>query len=136
MMLRDLIIIDPVLEYSSYLGGSEGDQGISVAVDAAGNLYVTGDTISSNFPTTSGAFQTTGSSAVYVTKVDAAGAGLVYSTYLGGSKASVGHGIAVDDAGNAYVTGRTESQDLPTANGFQAAYGGGSGDAFVIKLSP
>ncbi|MCZ6491454.1 MAG: SBBP repeat-containing protein [Acidobacteria bacterium] len=129
------LIIDPVLEYSSYLGGSEGDQGISVAVDAAGNLYVTGDTISSNFPTTSGAFQTTGSSVVYVTKVDAAGSGLVYSTYLGGSKASVGHGIAVDDAGNAYVTGRTESSDFPTARPFQPAYGGGSDDAFITKLN-
>ena len=129
------LIIDPVLEYSSYLGGSEDDQGISVAVDAAGNLYVTGDTGSSNFPTTSGAFQTTGSSAVYVTKVDAAGSGLVYSTYLGGSKASVGHGIAVDAAGNAYVTGRTESSDFPTARPFQAAYGGGSDDAFITKLN-
>ena len=129
------LIIDPVLEYSSYLGGSEGDQGISVAVDAAGNLYVTGDTVSSNFPTTSGAFQTTGSSSVYVTKVNAAGSVLLYSTYLGGSKASVGHGIAVDEAGNAYVTGRTEADDFPTARPFQAAYGGGSDDAFITKLN-
>ena len=129
------LVIDPVLEYSSYLGGSEGDQGISIALDAAGNAYVTGDTGSSNFPVTSGAFQTAGSSSVYVAKVNPAGSVLLYSTYLGGSKASVGHGIAVDDAGNAYVTGRTEAGDFPTASPFQAAYGGGSDDAFIAKLN-
>ena len=129
------LIIDPVLEYSSYLGGSDGDQGISIALDAAGNAYLTGDTVSGNFPTTSGAFQTAGSASVYVTKVNPAGSVLLYSTYLGGSKASVGHGIAVDDAGNAYLTGRTEADDFPTARPFQAAYGGGSDDAFIAKLN-
>ena len=71
----------------------------------------------------------------FVTKLNAAGSALVYSTYLGGSGDDDGNGIAVDSSGNAYVTGYTDSTNFPTANAFQAAFGGGSGDAFVTKLN-
>jgi len=128
--------------YSTYLGGSGADAGESIAVDTAGNAYVTGFT-SGNFPTTAGAFQTTfggGSFDAFVTKLNPAGSALVYSTYLGGSSADLqiagDHPIAVDAAGNAYVTGRTSSSNFPTANPIQFTFGGGSFDGFVTKLNP
>src|SRR5439155_1437094 len=109
------------LVYSTYLGGSGSDEGRSIAVDASGNAYVTGNTVSSNFPTTAGAFQTKiGSSGffdAFVTKLNPTGAALVYSTYLGGSGRDEGVGIAVDTAGNAYVTGVTVSSNFPTTAG-------------------
>src|SRR5438552_3467713 len=120
------------LVYSTYLGGSGGERGFGIAVDAAGNAYVTGTTGSTNFPTTPGAFQTTGGG-VFVSKLDAAGSALLYSTYLGGSGDDRGYGIAVDAAGSAYVTGSADSTDFPTVNPLQAA-NGGVGDAFVSKL--
>src|SRR5207244_4476908 len=117
-----------------YLGGTGfGDEGRGIAVDSSGNAYITGCTPSSDFPTTSGAFQTTcklGSTGIcgtgFVTKLNAAGSALVYSTYLGGNTAAPGGGevslaIAVDASGSAYVTGATSSTDFPTANPFQAA---------------
>jgi Bacterial Ig-like domain (group 3)/Beta-propeller repeat len=130
------------LVYSTYLGGNGGDGGYGIALDSSGNAYVTGYTRSTDFPTTSGAFQTTCCGA-FVTKLNSTGSALVYSTYLGGSGDS-GHSIAVDSEGNAYVTGETTSTDFPTTPGaFQTAYGGGSkckywycaGDAFVTKLN-
>jgi hypothetical protein len=135
---------DPAsLVYSTYLGGtgSEVGLGIDIAEDGSGNAYVTGFTDSSvTFPTTVGAFQTTfgGSRDAFVIKLNAAGSALVFSTYLGGNGGDEGRGIAVDDAGNAYVTGVTGSADptgFPTMNAFQPA-AGGSGDAFVTKLNP
>src|SRR5437899_3019675 len=132
------LIIDPVLFYSTYLGGSGDDIGNSIAVDAAGNAYVTGQIQSTNFPTTLGAFQTTssGGADIFATKLDPTGSGLVYSTYLGGSGFDAGLGIAVDAAGNAYVTGGTFSTDFPTTLGaFQTTSSGGN-DAFVTKLNP
>ena len=132
------LVIDPVLEYSTFLGGSSDDQARDIAVDSAGNAYVVG-TPSTDFPTAN-AFQDTphGSNEVFVTKLNAAGSALVYSTYLGGSRYDVGFGIAVDSTGSAYVTGFTSSTDFPTANAFQgknasAPFGD---DAFVAKLSP
>ncbi|TMI08125.1 MAG: hypothetical protein E6H40_12740 [Betaproteobacteria bacterium] len=131
------------LVYSTYLGGSSGDEGFGIAVDAAGSAYVTGGTGSADFPTTAGAFQTTyGGGDAFVTKLNATGTALVYSTYLGGSGNDYGSGIAVDAAGSAYVSGSTSSTDFPTANPSQAAYGGGvaegggttGADAFVSKL--
>src|SRR3989449_4869999 len=135
------LVIDPVLAYSTYLGGSTIDQGFGIAVDSAGNAYVAGDTISTNFPTTPGAFQTTFGGPfccmgdAFVTKLNALGSGLVYSTYLGGGGNDQGNGIAVDSAGHAYVTGFTLSTNFPTTPGaFQTASGGGP-DAFVTKLN-
>jgi len=127
------------LVYSTYLGGYYADEGLSICVDATGNAYVTGYTNSSNFPTTAGVFQTTyqsGYSSAFVTKLNPGGSALVYSTYLGGAAANLGYGIAVDAAGNAYVTGSTTSNDFPTTPGaIQVAFGGFS-DAFVTKVNP
>ena len=104
------------LVYSTYLGGSNIDSGFGIAVDSAGNAYVTGNTYSSDFPTTPGAFQTNygGNRDAFVTKINPTGSALVYSTYLGGSGEDLGFGIAVDSAGNAYVTGYTGSNNFPT----------------------
>jgi hypothetical protein len=126
------------LIYSTFLGGNGGDYGVGIAVDGAGNVYVTGDTGSSDFPTTSTAFQTTnhGSGDGFVTKLTASGTALLYSTYLGGSGYDLGTGIAVDGAGNAFVTGDTGSRDFPTTRGpFQTSLYGLS-NAFVAKLNP
>src|SRR2546425_22124 len=132
------LVIDPTLAYSTYLGGSSFDRGAHIVVDSAGNAYVTGPTSSSNFPTTTGAFQTTfgGQFDVYVTKLNSSGSALVYSTYLGGNDLDFGDGLAVDSAGNAYVSGQTNSSNFPTTTGaFQTTSGGGSSDGFVTKLN-
>lgn len=132
------LVIDPVLIYSTYLGGSAFDSAYGIAVDSAGNAYVIGTTSSANFPTQD-AFKANyggGPYDVFVTKLNPSGNALVYSTYLGGSSDDNGYGIAVDSAGNAYVTGATSSTNFPTVNPFQANNGGGSYDAFVTKLNP
>src|SRR5438093_239317 len=135
------LVIDPALFYSTYLGGSDSDEGFAIAVDTAGNAYVTGSTFSIDFPTTQGAFQTTlvGFHGVaFVTKLNSTGSGLVYSTYLGGAIADRGQAIAVDIAGNAYVTGLTFSKDFPTTPvAFQSTPNLLAGNnAFVTKLNP
>ena len=133
------LVIDPVLSYSTYLGGGADDRGRAIAVDADGNAYLTGRTFSPDFPTTPGAFQTTlpGHSA-FVTKLNPTGSALVYSTYLGGNNSEVGYGIAVDSAGNAFVTGNTNSSNFPTTpTAVQPTFGGdvsNGGDAFVTQL--
>jgi hypothetical protein len=130
------LYIDPLI-YSTYLGGGGDDFGIGIAVDDSGNAYVVGLTDSVNFPVTPGAFQTTlkGSSDIFITKFNAAGSSLVYSTYLGGSEVNDGLGVAVDSAGDAYITGLTYSSDFPTTSGaLQPAYSGGQ-DGFVTKLN-
>jgi len=131
------LVIDPTLAYSTYLGGSSEDDAGRIAVDASGNAYVTGITFSSDFPTTPGGVQTNthGSGDVYISKLNAAGSGLVYSTYLGGSGTEGGSGIAVDASGNVYVTGGTGSSNFPTTPGAFQATARGHGDAFVSKLN-
>src|SRR5579863_1281901 len=149
------------LVYSTYLGGSNTDVAQSISADPAGNAYVTGYTLSADFPTTTGAFQTTfgGGSCgaapqeakpcadAFVAKLNPTGSALVYSTYLGGGSYDAGQGIAVDGAGNAYVTGFTTSSNFPAANALQAGcdncgFPGEAGaqalssDAFVTKLNP
>jgi hypothetical protein len=125
------------LTYSTYLGGSSYDYGYGVAVDGAGNAYVTGSTNSPDFPTASPLQSANGGGYdAFVAQLDASGSAFVYSTYVGGSSGDSGVGIAVDGAGNAYVTGNTNSTDFPTANPLQATHGGGDGDAFVAKLGP
>ena len=127
------LIIDPVLVYSTYLGGSGFDQGYAIALDSLGNAYVTGQTAAIDFPTTAGAFQTTyGGGDAFVTKLNPSGTALVYSTYLKGAS---GNGIAVDSSGDAYVTGDAGSTGFPTTAGaFQTAPMGY--DTFVTKLNP
>src|SRR5579872_6189580 len=132
---RRRLVIDPVLLYSSYLGGSALDQAFGIAVDGSGAAYVTGATASTNFPTTN-ALQPSnaGANVAFVTKINATGSALVYSTYLGGSGTDVGIGIAVDGTGAVYVTGSTQSTNFPTQLPLQATNGGG-GDAFVTKMN-
>ena len=132
------LVIDPVLAYSTYLGGSGFDWGYGIAVDSRGYAYVTGLTRSSNFPTTAEAFQTSlaGSQNVFVVKLNPTGSALVYSTYLGGSNYDYAVGITVDSSGSAYVTGVAESSNFPTTTGaFQTSLAGPD-NAFVSKLNP
>jgi len=132
------LVIDPVLVYSTYLGGNGVDLGGGIAVDSSGNTYVAGQTSSTNFPTTAGAFQTSyaGGTDAFVAKLNASGTALVYSTYLGGSGTDVGAGIAVDSSSNAYLIGYTQSTDFPiTPGAFQTTFGGGVHNAFVTKLN-
>jgi hypothetical protein len=131
------LVIDPVasLVYSTYLGGSGADMAYGIAVDASGSAYVTGRTDSSNFPTTSSSLPHSPSQNVFVTKLNAAGTGFAYSTILGGSSSNHGLGIAVDNSGNAYVTGQTYPTNFPTMNAFQPTSGGAT-DAFLFKLNP
>jgi hypothetical protein len=138
------LVIDPVLVYSTFLGGSTDDEGQDIALDTLGNAYVTGSTqqltFPSDFPTTVGAFDTThnGSQDAFVTKLNPAGSALVYSTFLGGSNDDGGRGIAVDSSGSAYVTGITGSPNFPTTVGaFDTTLNAlGTFDAFVTKLNP
>ena len=130
------LIIDPVLVYSTYLGGSSDEFPRGFAVDASGNAYVTGSTLSTDFPTASPiqASNAGGASDTFVTKLNAAGSALVYSTYLGGTALDTARWIAIDSSGNAYVTGETRSTDFPTVSPFQAA-NAGAADGFVTKLN-
>jgi len=130
------LVIDPVLTYSTYLGGSDTENASDIAVDISGNAYITGYTRSSDFPTEEG-YQTylRGDCDVFVTKLNTAGNSLVYSTYFGGSGYSedYGNGIAVDNSGNAFITGKTEASDFPVEGEFQTFQG--ASDAFVTKLN-
>jgi len=130
------LIIDPVLSYSTYLGGSGLEEGNGIAVDATGAVYVTGSTTSTNFPTVNAAQPTLneGGLDIYVAKLTPDGTALVYATYLGGSDYEIVADIAIDSAGAAYVSALTRSSDFPMVNAFQPANKGGT-DAVVAKLS-
>ncbi|GAB3387806.1 DUF7948 domain-containing protein [Lysobacter fragariae] len=129
------LVIDPVLSYSTYLGGTADDFATDIAVDGAGNMYVTGYTASTTFPTTTPIQAANGGVAdVFVTKINAAGTARVYSTYLGGDKFDAAYGIAVDGAGNAYITGTTASTGFPVKSAAQATLVGTS-NAFVAKIN-
>jgi hypothetical protein len=123
--------------YSTLLGGGSDDVAYGVAADAAGDAYVTGSTLSSDFPTMPGAYQTTpgGQSDAFVTKLKPDGSGLLDSTYLGGSGSDTGFGIAIDAEANAYITGETSGNFPTTMGAYQTTYGGGNGDAFVTKIA-
>ena len=128
------------LVYSTYIGGIGYDGGYAIAVDGSGNAYVTGYTDSRNYDVTPGAFQTKngGRADVFVTKLNATGTALVYSTYIGGGNWDYGYAIAVDGSGYAYVTGYTFSNDYPVTPGaFQTTYKGWGAppDVFVTKLN-
>jgi hypothetical protein len=129
------------LVYAGYIGGNGNDHGWAIAVDGAGNAYVTGLTTSTEatFPVTVGPYLThNGYYDAFVFKVNAAGTALVYCGYIGGSGFDTGRGIAVDSAGNAYVTGYTDSTEasFPVTVGPSLGYNGGVYDAFVAKVNP
>lgn len=133
------LVIDPVLEYSTYLGGSCSDSATAVAVDDSGDAYVTGNTCSIDFPTVNPVQGTNKGNNIFISKFNASGSALVYSTFLGGTNGSeAAHGIAVDNAGNVYVTGTTFAEDFPTVNAFQTtnkSKGNPPAQAFVTKLN-
>ncbi len=127
------LIIDPSVTFATFLGGSDFDQVYAMAVDAAGNIFLAGQTASTNFPLRSGG--TAGNRDVFVAKLDPTGNHLLYSTVLGGAQTDCPRAIAVDAAGNAYVAGYTSSADFPvTAAAFQTQ-SHGSEDGFVLKLN-
>lgn len=126
------------LIYSTYLGGSSFDFATGIALDSSGDAYIAGSAGSIDFPTTSGAFQTTlaGSGNAFVTKLNPTGTALLYSTYLGGSNGEGAYSIAVDPSGNAYVTGLSGSSNFPTTPGAFQTTLAGIVNAFVTKLNP
>jgi hypothetical protein len=127
------------LLYSTYLSGSVDEYVFSLALNASGNAYVSGYTQSKDFPVTTGAFQmtNTSSNSAFITELNPAGSGLVYSTFLGGSVADYAYAIALDSSGNAYATGRAESSDFPVTTGaFQATNKAPqAGNAFITKFN-
>ncbi|MFL5363948.1 MAG: SBBP repeat-containing protein [Myxococcales bacterium] len=144
------LVIDPGIQFTTFLGGSADDDGAGIAFDANGNSYIAGTTQSADFPTTVGAFQRTGAGGggvpdVFVTKLNAAGNALVYSTFVGGANAEFGRAIAIDGSGNVYVTGTTKSSNFPvTGNAFDRTpnippncprCGNDFTDGFVFKLN-
>ncbi len=131
------------LIYSTFLGGTnyEGKDGYGgLDVDADGNAYVVGDTMSNDFPTTPGVIKphlANGFRDVFVAKLNPSGSSLVYATYLGSTNWDYGYDVAVDADGNAYVVGQTESRGFPTTPGaLRTTFGGGSDDGFLAKLNP
>jgi len=139
------LIIDPYLDFSTYLGGNREDRGYAVAVDSSGGVYVTGGTQSVDFPyqPSKSPYQMfpEGGLDAFVTKIDPDGLALNYSTYLGGRYDDVGNGIAVNESGYAYVTGYTLSTNYPINKSFQMNKSGGctmcsDADAFISVLNP
>lgn len=139
--LTKLRISDSKLLFSTYLGGSKMDGAYAIAIDPTGNPIVSGVTNSEDFVTTKQAFQERrrGTVDAFVTKVDSEGGRVLWSTYYGGSKENsdqyLGGRLAIDEAGRVWLTGMTNSTDLPTRNPYQAIYGGGRFDGFIASFS-
>ncbi len=132
------LTIDPVLVYSTYLGGGDFDEANAIAVDRNGNTYIAGQTTSLDFPV-SGPMggSLSGGSDVFITKLNSNGTALVFSAYLGGGGDEAALGVALDANNNVYLTGYTDSENFPLTNELQSALGGdlGLSDAFVVKLA-
>lgn len=130
------LIIDPLLLYSTYLGGSGDELGNDIVIDSLGNSYITGSTSSIDFPIKAGAYtNSSGGNDVFVTKLNAAGTNIVYSTYLGGSGEDFGYSLVLDSSNNVYVTGETQSMNFPTTAGaLDTSHGNVDSDVFVAKL--
>ncbi|MGD0137115.1 MAG: SBBP repeat-containing protein, partial [Bryobacteraceae bacterium] len=131
---RQTLVIDPALNFSTYLGGPFFDAIYAVTADSSGNLYVAGETQSGSFP--GGSLPPRSSRDAWVAKLNNAGSQLLYLTYLGGSANDSARSIAVDPSGNAYVTGITASTDFPTTSGAFSTRNSGAQEAFVAKLNP
>jgi hypothetical protein len=136
------LIIDPALDYSTFLGGNNRDAGYRIAVNVWGYVHVVGGTDSNNFPTTAGAYDTSlgGSADIFVSCINPKGTGLLYSTYLGGDglEPVEALAVAVDTSGNTYLTGMTSSSNFPTTlSAYDTSFNGGAGgyDAFVTKIN-
>jgi hypothetical protein len=133
------LVIDPVLSYSTFLGGSGLDQGSAIAVDTSGNAYIAGATTSPDFPTTNSIMPFNQGEMVFITKLNSAGNTIVYSTYLGGGgfqEFDFPSGVAIDTGGNVYVTGTTSDVDFPvTSNAYLNTFPGTT-SAFISKLNP
>ena len=131
------LVIDPVLSYSTYLGGGLADAGYDIDIDQAGNVYVGGTTISADFPTENAIddMLAPGGTDVFVTKLNAAGTAVLYSTYLGGAGDDEGYWLSVDRIGNASIVGQTGSLNFPTENARQPMHGGGTYDAYVARIT-
>lgn len=138
----EALVIDPIITYGTYLGGSGLDAGYAIALDATGAAYIAGSTESVDFPATSGEYAGgTQPADAFVTKLNADGTDVEYATFLGGSRDDMAAAIAVDANGNAYVTGTTYSADFPVTRNVVGPASldpasDGRGDAFVVKLSP
>jgi centrosomal CEP192-like protein len=138
------LIVDPVLVYSTYLGGESDDSALAIALDSLGDAVVTGATFSLQFPTTAGAFTpsplaSNANGVVFVTKMNPTGTNLLYSSYVGGSGGDAGLGVAIDGSGNICVTGQTFSTDFPTTtNALKPGpnAGNANGTSFVFKINP
>ena len=141
---RETLILDPVLNYSTYLGGTGADQGLGIAVDATGNAFVAGVTFSTDFPTTAtaqnkGPLLSNAKGAVFVTEMNPTGTALIYSTYLAGSTGESGRAIALDSSGKIYITGQTTSTDFPTtSNALKQSPNPTNtfGTSFIAKIDP
>ncbi len=130
-----ILIIDPLV-YSTFIGGGSNDIGNSIALGSENNTYITGETSSSNFPTTSGAYdESLNGNDVFVSKLNADGSNLLYSTFIGGGSNDYAYSLALDSEDNAYITGNTESSDFPTTNGAYDQSQNGANDVFVCKLN-
>jgi hypothetical protein len=138
------LIVDPPLTYSTFLGGSSTDAATGIAVDSSGDAFVTGFTGSTDFPKTTGAFQTVcggctgaGTNNAFITELDPTGSTLIYSTYLGGNNGDAANGIVIGGSGNAYVVGTTFSNNFPVLNALQPKCAGSctNGDAFVTEIN-
>jgi hypothetical protein len=128
------LVIDPVLVYSTYLGGNGSEQPYGIAVDATGNVYVSGSTDSTDFPLTTIGDPSSSNPHVFVAKLDPTGSNLIYADYLGGSIDDYGFGVAIDASNNVYLTGCTASSDFPMVQPFQRTYPGNF-NAFLSKIS-
>jgi len=134
VFVTKLSAIGDSLIYSTYLGGDDFDQGNDITVDNFGHAYVTGKTSSSDFPMANPYDESyNGSGDVFVTQVSHAGNSLTFSTYLGGSGADYGYGIAIDGSGGTYITGETYSTDFPMVNPYDGSFNGWQ-DVFITKL--
>ena len=143
---RRPLVIDPCVEYATFLGGDGDDRVHAVAVDAQGRAVVTGITTSDDFPVTDDSvngISTPGNATAFVSKLSADGSQLLFSTYFGGTTANggpspvdIGNGVGLDSAGNVYVAGYTNSNDFPRVNAFQPQKASGFIDGFVVKFDP